>query len=254
MIQLDEMNTGRIRHAFYTRRGGVSKGLYCSLNCGLGSGDTHKAVIANRARTMAALDCDAGSLFTCNQIHSAIVHVIDSHERPEAPPHADGMVTFLKNIALGILSADCTPVLFSNPADGIIGACHAGWRGALNGVMEATVEAMIELGSRADNIQAAVGPCIGQASYEVGPEFPQPFLEQNKNNAAYFSAGAREGYFQFDLSNYCISRLSSLGLGALYRLDCDTCEDEATFFSYRRSRLRNEPDYGRQLSTIVIAE
>ena len=201
---------------------------------------------------MAALDCDAGSLFTCNQIHSAIVHVIDSHERPEAPPHADGMVTFLKNIAL-VSSADCTPVLFPS------GRWHyrrlpCGWRGALNGVMEATVEAMIELGSRADNIQAAVGPCIGQASYEVGPEFPQPFLEQNKNNAAYFSAGAREGYFQFDLSNYCISRLSSLGLGALYRLDCDTCEDEATFFSYRRSRLRNEPDYGRQLSTIIIAE
>lgn len=254
MIQLDEMNTGKIRHAFYTRRGGVSQGIYRSLNCGLGSGDTRKAVVANRARTMAALDCDAGSLFTCNQIHSATVHVIDSDERPDEPPRADGMVTSLKNVALGVLTADCTPVLFSDPGDGIIGACHAGWRGALNGVMEATVEAMIELGARADNIQAAVGPCIGQASYEVGPEFPQPFLEQDKNNAAYFSAGAREDHFQFDLSNYCTSRLSLLGLGEVYRLDCDTCQDEPNFFSYRRSRLRNEADYGRQLSTIVISE
>lgn len=254
MIQLDEMNTDKIRHAFYTRRGGVSQGIYRSLNCGLGSGDTRKAVVANRARTMAALDCDAESLFTCNQIHSANVHIIDSDERPDEPPRADGMVTALKNVALGVLSADCTPVLFSDPGDGIIGACHAGWRGALNGVMEATVEAMIELGARADNIQAAVGPCIGQESYEVGPEFPQPFLEQDKNNAAYFSAGAREGHFQFDLSNYCTSRLSRLGLGEVYRLDCDTCKDEPNFFSYRRSRLRNEPDYGRQLSTIVISE
>lgn len=254
MIQLDEMNTDKIRHAFYTRRGGVSQGIYRSLNCGLGSGDTRKAVVANRARTMAALDCDAEALFTCNQIHSAIVHVIDSDERPDEPPRADGMVTARKNIALGVLSADCTPVLFSDPGDGIIGACHAGWRGALNGVMEATVDAMIELGARADNIQVAVGPCIGQASYEVGPEFPQPFLEQDKNNAAFFSAGNREGHFQFDLSNYCASRLSRLGLGELYRLDCDTCRDEPNFFSYRRSRLRNEPDYGRQLSTIVISE
>jgi purine-nucleoside/S-methyl-5'-thioadenosine phosphorylase / adenosine deaminase len=254
VIQLDEMNTDKIRHAFYTRRGGVSQGIYRSLNCGLGSGDTRKAVVANRARTMAALDCDAESLFTCNQIHSAVVHVIDSNERPEEPPRADGMVTTLKNVALGVLTADCTPVLFSDPGDGIIGACHAGWRGALNGVMEATVDAMIELGARADNIQAAVGPCIGQASYEVGPEFPQPFLEQDKNNAAFFSASTREGHFQFDLSNYCTSRLSLLGLGEIYRLDCDTCKDEPNFFSYRRSRLRNEPDYGRQLSTIVISE
>ncbi|WP_028467168.1 peptidoglycan editing factor PgeF [Nisaea denitrificans] len=254
MIQLDEMNTDKIRHAFYTRRGGVSQGIYRSLNCGLGSGDSRKAVVANRARTMAALDCDAESLFTCNQIHSAVVHVIDSNERPEEPPRADGMVTTLKNVALGVLTADCTPVLFSDPGDGIIGACHAGWRGALNGVMEATVDAMIELGARADNIQAAVGPCIGQTSYEVGPEFPQSFLEQDKNNAAFFSASAREGHFQFDLSNYCTSRLSRLGLGEIYRLDCDTCKDEPNFFSYRRSRLRNEPDYGRQLSTIVISE
>lgn len=254
MIQLDEMNTDKIRHAFYTRRGGVSHGIYRSLNCGLGSGDARKSVTANRARTMAALDCEPEALFTCNQIHSAFVHVIDSDERPDEPPRADGMVTTQKNVALGVLTADCAPLLFSDPEDGIIGACHAGWRGALNGVIEATVEAMIELGARADNIQAAVGPCIGVNSYEVGPEFPQPFLEQDKNNAAYFSAGKRDGHFQFDLSNYCASRLSRLRLAEIYRLDCDTCRDEPNFFSYRRSRLRTEPDYGRQLSTIVITE
>lgn len=254
MIQLDELNAGKIRHAFYTRRGGVSQGIYRSLNCGLGSSDVPKAVQANRARTMAALDCDPGALFTCNQIHSATVHIIDSDERPTEPPHADGMVTSRPNVALGVLTADCAPVLFADPADNIIGACHAGWRGALNGVIEATVEAMLELGARADNIRAAVGPCIGQNSYEVGPEFPQPFLEQDKSNAAHFSSGKRPGHFQFDLSNYCISRLSRLGLGEVYRLDCDTCHDEPNFFSYRRSRLREETDYGRQLSTIVILE
>lgn len=254
MIQLEELNSGKIRHAFYSRRGGVSGGIYRSLNCGFGSGDERRSVAANRARTMAALDCDAEALFTCNQVHSADVHVIDSDERPEEPPRADAMVTSRKNVALGVLTADCAPVLFADPADGIIGACHAGWRGALNGVIEATVEAMIELGARADNILAAVGPCIGQASYEVGPEFPEPFLEQDRNNAAFFSSGAREGHFQFDLSNYCTSRLSGLGLGEIFRLDCDTCQDEPNFFSYRRSRLRQEPDYGRQLSTILISE
>ncbi|WP_193186705.1 peptidoglycan editing factor PgeF [Nisaea sediminum] len=254
MIQLDELNTDKIRHAFYTRRGGVSQGIYRSLNCGFGSGDQRKSVAANRARTMAALDCEPEILVTCNQIHSSIVHVLDSDERPAEPPRADGLVTIRKNVALGVLTADCAPVLFSDPADGIIGACHAGWRGALNGIIEATVDAMIELGARPDNIQAAVGPCIGRASYEVGPEFPQPFLEQDRNNAEFFSPGEREGHFQFDLSNYCASRLSRLRLGEIYRLDCDTCRDEPNFFSYRRSRLREEPDYGRQLSTIVIAE
>ncbi|UUX51264.1 peptidoglycan editing factor PgeF [Nisaea acidiphila] len=254
MIQLDELNSGKIRHAFYSRRGGVSQGIYRSLNCGFGSGDQRKSVAANRARTMAALDCDPDMLFTCNQVHSADVHVIDSDERPDEPPRADGMVTARKNVALGVLTADCAPVLFADPGDMIIGACHAGWRGALNGVIEATVEAMIELGARADNIQAAVGPCIGRDSYEVGPEFPHPFLEQDRNNAAFFSSGTREGHYQFDLSNYCVSRLSRLGLGEVYRLDCDTCRDEPNFFSYRRSRLRDERDYGRQLSTIVISE
>ena len=215
MIQIDGFDAGRVRHAFYTRRGGVSRGIYTSLNCGRGSGDDRAAVDANRARAMAVLDLPADALFTNHQIHSATVVTVDEGADPDARREADAFVTSQSGIALGVLSADCAPVLFASPADGVIGAAHAGWRGALDGVCEATVDAMIELGARADNIRAAVGPCIGAVSYEVGPEFPAPFLDQDGANGRFFEAAEKPDHFLFDLSGYLISRLSKLGLGEI---------------------------------------
>jgi polyphenol oxidase len=252
LIQVDEFGIGGVRHAFFTRRGGVSTGIYHSLNCGVGSGDDPTAVCANRARAMAALDLPADALFTCHQHHSIDVAVIDAGALPEETPRVDALVTTSPNLALGIVTADCGPVLFADTRDQVIGAAHAGWRGAVGGVLEATVDAMIEQGARADNIVAAIGPMIGPDSYEVGPEFPEPFLAQETGNGAFFASAEREGHFMFDLPGYIASRLTRLGLADILRLDSDTCRDEANFFSYRRSCHRQEPDYGRMLSTIVL--
>ena len=201
---------------------------------------------------MAALDLPSLALVTCHQYHSTEVAVIDGGAIPDEPPKADALVTTSPNLALGIMTADCGPVLFANSRDRIIGAAHAGWRGALGGVLEATVDAMIEQGARADNIFAAIGPMIGPDSYEVGPEFPTPFLEQEAGNGAFFKAAERPEHFMFDLPGYIALRLARLGLGDILRLDADTCRDETNFFSYRRSQHRSEPDYGRMLSTIVL--
>ena len=252
MIQIDEFEGGGIRHAFFTRRGGVSTGIYHSLNCGLGSNDDPGAVRANRARAMAALDLPAEALVTCHQYHSVEVAVIDAGAIPDEAPKADALVTTSPNLALGLFTADCGPVLFADTKDRVVGAAHAGWRGAVGGVLEATVDAMIEQGARADNIVAAIGPMIGPNSYEVGPEFPAPFLKQDTGNGAFFRAAEREGHFMFDLPGYIGGRLARMGLGDVLRLDADTCHDEANFFSYRRSQHRGEPDYGRMLSTIAL--
>jgi hypothetical protein len=254
VIQIDGLNHGGIRHAFFTRRGGVSGGIYTSLNCGPGSKDDPKAVRNNRARAMAALDLPADALFTNHQVHSPDVVVIEEDSDPADTRRADGLVTTRKGVALGALAADCAPVLFAAPEDGVIGACHAGWRGAVGGVAEATVEAMIELGARPDGIIAAIGPCIGAASYEVGPEFPEPFLDQDTTNSRYFDQAEREGHFLFDLSGYLASRLRRLNLADVHTAGRDTCRDEANFFSYRRSCHRSEPDYGRMLAAISLGD
>jgi len=252
LFQIDGFDENGITHAFFSRRGGVSRGLYTSLNCGRGSGDDRKSVDANRARTAAALDMPPGSLFTNHQIHSNAVALIDEASEPDEVREADALVTNRPGIVIGVLAADCAPVLFSAPGERVIGAAHAGWRGALDGVCDATVDAMIDLGVRPDGIKAAVGPCIGGESYEVGPEFPAPFLDQDPENGRFFEKAERDGHFLFDLSAYLVRRLSRLGLGEVLRMDADTCRDDANFFSYRRSRHRSEPDYGRQLSAITL--
>jgi polyphenol oxidase len=252
LIQIDEFGGHGIRHAFFTRRGGVSTGIYHSLNCGLGSSDDPASVRVNRARAMAALDLPYQALVTCHQYHSTEVAVIDGGAIPDEPPKVDALVTTSPNLALGIMTADCGPVLFADSRDRIIGAAHAGWRGALGGVLEATVDAMIEQGARADNIFAAIGPMIGPDSYEVGPEFPTPFLEQEAGNGAFFKAAERPEHFMFDLPGYIALRLARLGLSDILRLDVDTCRDEVNFFSYRRSQRRSESDYGRMLSSIAL--
>ncbi len=239
-------------HAFFTREGGVSEGLFASLNCGLGSGDDAAKVAENRRRAMAALGFEGDRLVTGYQVHSADVAIIDERWRPEERPRADALVTRRHDVALGILTADCVPVLFADAEAGVIGAAHAGWRGALGGVLEATVAAMISLGAAPQRVSAGIGPAIAQPSYEVGPEFPAPFLAQDKGNAGFFRKAPRAGHFLFDLPGYVARRLAQLGLGAVEQSGGDTAAEPERFFSYRRSCLRQEPDYGRGLSAIRL--
>jgi YfiH family protein len=254
LITLDNLQRDGVRHGFFTRNGGVSEGIFASLNCGFGSGDDAERVRENRRRVLAALDLAPDRLATCYQVHSPIAVVVDAPFPQQARPRADAMVTRRPGLALGILTADCVPVLFADAEAGIIGAAHAGWRGALGGVLEATVKAMVELGASRQRLRAGIGPAIAQPSYEVGPEFPAPFLAEDAANAAFFIAAPRAGHFLFDLPGYVARRLERLGLGEIALAGGDTAAEPERFFSYRRSRLRNEPDYGRELSVICLAE
>lgn len=241
-----------LRHAFFTREGGVSEGVYASLNCGNGSGDDPRLVRENRARAAEALGLGPEALATAYQVHSARAVVVEEAWPAGEGPKADAMVTNRPGVALGVLTADCAPVLLAEPEAGVVGAAHAGWRGALDGVLEAAVEAMEGLGARRKRIRAGVGPCIGRASYEVGPEFPAPFLERAPDNGDFFTPAEREGHFLFDLRGYVARRLACMGLEDVQALPCDTCAEEDRFFSYRRAVKRGEPDYGRGLSAICL--
>ncbi|NQV82433.1 MAG: peptidoglycan editing factor PgeF [Rhodospirillales bacterium] len=250
----------RVRHAFFTRTGGVSQGLYGSLNCGLGSDDDPDHVATNRACAQARLagDLSGGAeLVTLYQVHSPTVVCVEAPWRPGESPRADAMVTDRRGVALGVLTADCAPVLFAdaeaNSGAGVIGAAHAGWQGALAGVIEATVQAMIGLGAQPSRITAAIGPCIQQSSYEVGPEFRDRFEAADPANRAFFAASSRPGHFQFDLPGYVGNALAGLGI-AFETTGEDTCSDEHRFFSYRRATHRGEKDYGRGLSAILLAD
>lgn len=252
MITLSALNeVNRIRHAFFTREGGVSQGLYASLNCGPGSNDDPQAVAENRARAMAMLEMEPQALVTVHQAHTADVVVVDG-PWPGERPVADAMVTATPGLALGILTADCAPVLFADRRGGVVAAAHSGWKGAIGGVLENTVEKMVELGAKKKSIVAAIGPCIGQRSYEVGPDFPAPFLAEADENRDFFAPARREGHYLFDLPGYVSRKLARLGVVEVTRVPADTCRDEARFFSYRRTTLRGEPDYGRQLSVILL--
>ncbi len=243
-----------VRHGFFTREGGVSDGIYSSLNCGYGSNDDRAKVAANRAAAAAAIDARPEALVTAYQVHGIDVAVVTSPWTHGNAPKADAMATARPGIMLGVLTADCAPVLLADGEAGVIGACHAGWRGALAGVTEATVAAMERLGARRDRIIAAVGPCIGRASYEVGPEFPQPFLDQAAANQRFFAPAARAGHWMFDLAGYVAAGLAAAGLAAVGCSELDSCADADRLFSYRRATLRGEPDFGRGLSAIMIEE
>jgi YfiH family protein len=253
VITLGALAGNGIRHGFFTRNGGVSSGLFASLNCGFGSADDAGNVTENRGRVLDALGLARNRLVTCYQIHGTAVAAVDAVWTLDALPRADAMVTRQPGIALGILTADCAPVLFADAEAGVIGAAHAGWRGALAGVLEATVQAMTELGASPRRLCAGVGPCIAQASYEVGPEFPAPFLAQSPAHAAFFRPAPRAGHWLFDLEGYVAGRLERLGLQRIERSGGDTAAEAERFFSYRRSCLRQEPDYGRELSAIALA-
>lgn len=254
MITLSALNEFvRIRHGFFTREGGVSEGLYASLNCGPGSADKPEAVKENRRRVTALLDLPEEALVTLYQTHSSDVVTVTEPWEPGDAPKADAMVTDRPGIALGILTADCAPVLLADGKSGIIAAAHVGWKGALGGVLENTVKAMIEIGARKPKIVAAIGPCIGHRNYEVGPEFPAPFLAEAAENADFFAPSpARPGHHLFDLPGYISRKLSRIGVHEVTRVPADTLRDEARFFSYRRATLRGEADYGRQIAVITL--
>ena len=240
----------RVRHAFFTSRGGVSSGIYESLNAGLGSDDDRASVVENRRRMADVLNVDAGNIASPYQVHSADV-VFTDKAWDENRPKADGVVTKVPGLALGIVTADCGPVLFCDGDAGVIGACHAGWKGAVGGVMEATIDCMVEHGATRKNITAVLGPTISHANYEVGPDFPKPFLELDAGNSRYFSASVKADHHMFDLPAYIVDRLNKAGVrGSSVNL-C-TYQGDSQFFSYRRTTHRGEADYGRQMSAIVL--
>lgn len=244
----------RVRHGFFGRHGGTSAGLYASLNCGVGSGDDPAKVAMNRAEAMRALGLPPGALSSCYQVHGRDVVVVEAAPANGADrPKADALVTSRPGLALGILTADCAPILFADGKAGVVGAAHAGWRGALLGVTDAAVEAMERLGARRNRIIAVIGPTIAQASYEVGPEFPAPFLAENPDNVRFFRPSDHDRHHRFDLPGYLRARLRRLGLGLVADLGRDTLAEPDQFFSYRRTTLAGEPDYGRQLSAIALA-
>lgn len=240
-----------LRHAFFTREGGVSEGIYASLNCGLGSRDKPEHVFENRRRAAMAVGVEPHNLLTCYQAHTADVVTVEEAWPEGYRPRADALVTKTPGVAIGVLTADCAPVLLADMHAGVIGAAHAGWKGALSGILGATVKAMAQLGARPGQIDAAIGPCIAQRSYEVGPEFPAPFLAQAESNQSFFRAGEKDRLL-FDLKGYVARRLVEAGVRVVELLPCDTCAEEDRFFSYRRSRHLGEPDYGRGLSAIAL--
>lgn len=253
MITLGALNdVGFLRHAFFTRTGGVSQGVYASCNVGFGSGDAPAAVQENRARCMQRLELPVDRLVTCNQVHSADAVIVETPWGPNESPRADGMATAATGVALGVLSADCAPVLFADTRAKVIGAAHAGWKGARGGVLEATLNAMAQLGARPRDVVAAIGPCIAQRSYEVGPDFPEPFLAEDPVNADYFAQAAKPGHWLFDLPGYITKRLGDAGVGLIQRCPNDTYVEADRFYSYRRSCKRGESDYGRGLSVVVM--
>lgn len=239
-----------LRHGFFTRRGGASSGVFSGLNCGYGSSDQTEAVSINRTRVAEAMKLPPADLATVRQIHSTdVVTISGLIDGPT--PRADAMVSATTGVALAILTADCQPVLFADTGAGVIGAAHAGWKGALGGILENTLDAMENLGADRGNIAAVIGPSISQAAYEVGPEFLDEFITQDDENSRFFASGKGNKY-QFDLPAYGLHRLRQAGVGhAEWTRHC-TYADAARFYSYRRSVHLKEADYGRMVSTIRL--
>lgn len=239
-----------VAHGFLGRKGGVSTGIYAGLNVGLGSDDDRPAVLENRRRAINAI-LPGAPLARVHQFHSSNVHIVDGAIDEETPPPADALVTSKKGILLGIVTADCVPVLFADVEAGVIGAAHAGWKGAISGVLENTVQAMVALGARKDRISCAIGPCIAQKSYEVDEGFFQKFAQDDPANERFFSDGA-VGHYQFDIEGYAAARLAAAGIRTIACLGEDTYSQPDRFFSYRRSCHEAEDGYGRQLSLIGL--
>jgi YfiH family protein len=255
MLQAPALSTlAGIRHAFFTRNGGVSDGLYKSLNGGVGSDDVAANVAENRARMATAVGVPPERFLTCYQIHSPDVVTVTQPWGATARPRADAMVTQVPGLALAISTADCGPVLFADERACVVAAAHAGWRGAFTGVLEATLKAMVRCGADRANIVAALGPMIRQSNYEVGPEFVARFRAANPENERFFKPATRPDHALFDLAGYVAARLAGAGISRIEDLGRCTYGDPETFFSYRRSVHRGEPDYGRLLNAIALSE
>lgn len=241
-----------IRHGFFTRQGGVSDGIYTSLNVGLGSNDDTDKVKQNRELVAAYFNQEADKLHTLYQVHSSDVVTI-TEESPFVPgQEADALVTNVPNIILGALTADCCPVLFADPEHNVIGAAHAGWKGAISGVLEATLEAMQKLGATFETTYAAIGPTIQQLSYEVDAGFKERFNADDENNDQFFIPSPKEGHFMFDLPGFVTAKLNGFPLKEVTNMKRDTYQEEELFYSFRRTTHRQEADYGRQISAIML--
>lgn len=247
---ITDPSLGAARHGFFTREGGASSGVFKGLNCGEGSSDQSEIVALNRARAAAALGLDPGQLASVHQVHSA--DVVQIQNITDAKPKADAMVTDQPGLGLAVLTADCQPVLFADLKAGVIGAAHAGWKGAAAGVLEATIDAMEALGARAQDISAVIGPCISQKAYEVSQEFFEQFADENPTNTRFFVNGEAAGKYQFDLPAFGLAKLRARGVGSACWTGHCTYSDEARFYSYRRTTHRSERDYGRLVSIIRL--
>ena len=252
MIEADTLALAGVRHAFFTRQGGVSGGLYASLNGGVGSRDSAAHVADNRARMAAAIDVEPRRFLTAYQIHSPQVAIAETPWTSENRPRADAIVTRTRALAVGVTTADCGPILFAEPQAGVIGAAHAGWRGALAGIVEATVDAMEQQGAERSQIRAALGPMIRQSNYEVGPDLIAGFAAEDSASGRFFRLAARDGHALFDLAGYIAARLARAGIGHVEDLGLCTYADAERFFSFRRSTHRGEADYGRHVNAIAL--
>jgi YfiH family protein len=252
VLTAESLRLPGVGHGFFTRIGGVSRGVYASLNGGVGSRDSHEAVAENRSRAAVALGVAPERLAVPYQIHSADAVAISEPWTPSGRPRCDGLATATAGLALGVTGADCGMILFAERRARVIGAAHAGWKGALTGVVEATVAAMERLGARRGDVVAALGPCIGRASYEVGPELVAAFAAAGEDTARCFTPSRNAGHSMFDLNAYIAERAARAGIGGFEDLALDTYADERRFFSYRRTTHRQEPDYGRLMSAIVL--
>lgn len=252
-LAASNLNLPGLRHAFFTREGGVSEGVYGSLNGGVGSRDAPECVAQNRARMAARIGVSPERLLVPFQIHSADAATVSAPWAPDERPRCDGLVTREAALALGVTGADCGMLLFADVKAGVIGACHAGWKGALTGMIEATVAAMTAQGARRADIHSALGPAIGAGSYEVGPEFSDRFVAEDAGYARFFTPSPRAGHSHFDLQGFIAMRVAQLDVASFERLGLDTYADETRCFSYRRSVHRQEPDYGRLVSAIALA-
>jgi hypothetical protein len=252
-IRVPALDSQGISHAFFTREGGVSTGVYAGLNGGVGSRDDAAAVAENRRRMAVELGVEPQNLVVPFQIHSAEARIIEVPFTPENRPRVDALVTRTKGLAIGVTGADCGIVLLADPEARVVGAVHSGWKGALTGVLEATVEAMISAGARRAAIGAVLGPTIAQASYEVGPEFVSRFIEADATYARFFRPSPREHHALFDLPGFIGARLTGSGVGRFENLNLDTYADERRFYSYRRATHRGEAGYGVLVAAIALA-
>jgi YfiH family protein len=241
-----------VPHGFFTRRGGVSKGPFASLNCSLSGQDERADVLENRGRAATALGASPDALVGLTQVHGAVCVTVDIPWRPGEGPRADAVVTARPGIALGIVTADCAPVLFADATAGVVGAAHAGWRGAVSGILESTLAAMVALGADPTRVVASVGPCIGQKSYEVAADLRDAVLADNPANASFFADGVQPERWQFDLAGYCVARLRGAGIGQASTIGADTLADADSFFSHRRRTLAGGGLIGHQISVITV--